>query len=118
VGLRSGAAEAFKLMHTLKATRAQIFWKIRLPASLPYLFSALRVSASLAVIGAIVGEFVGGSDKGLGSMMLQAQAFLYTDTLFVAVVFSTLLGLFLFGFVALVERHILFWHESVSETNR
>ena len=117
VGLRSGAVEALKLMRSLKATPGQIFWKIRLYASLPYLFSALRVSATLAVIGAIVGEFVGGSDKGLGAMMLHAQAFLYTDTLFVGVVFSAILGLLLFGAVALVERRVLFWHESVSTDN-
>jgi NitT/TauT family transport system permease protein len=116
VGLRSGAAEALKLMRSLKASPRQIFWKIRIYACLPYLFSALRVSATLAVIGAIVGEFVGGSDKGLGAMMVQAQAFLYTDTLFVGVVFSAILGLLLFGAVAVVERRVLFWHESVSES--
>ena len=114
VGLRSGAADALKLMHSLKATPRQIFWKIRLYACLPYLFSALRVSATLAVIGAIVGEFVGGSNRGLGAMMLEAQAFLYTDTLFVGVVFSAILGLLLFGAVAFIERRMLFWHESAS----
>jgi len=113
-GLRSGATEALRLMQSLKATRAQTFWKIRLYASLPYLFSALRVSATLAVIGAIVGEFVGGSDNGLGAMMLRAEAFLYTDELFVGVVFSAILGLLLFGAVALIERRVLFWHESIS----
>ncbi len=117
VGLRSGAAEALKLMHSLKATRGQILRKIRLYACLPYLFSALRVSATLAVIGAIVGEFAGGGHKGLGALMLEAQAFLYTDTLFVGVVFSAILGLLLFGTVALIERRVLFWHESVSESN-
>jgi NitT/TauT family transport system permease protein len=113
-GLRSGATEALRLMQSLRATRSQTFWKIRLYASLPYLFSALRVSATLAVIGAIVGEFVGGSDNGLGAMMLRAEAFLYTDELFVGVVFSAILGLLLFGAVALIERRVLFWHESVS----
>lgn len=112
-GLRSGATEALRLMQSLRATRSQTFWKIRLYASLPYLFSALRVSATLAVIGAIVGEFVGGSDNGLGAMMLRAEAFLYTDELFVGVVFSAILGLLLFGAVALIERRVLFWHESV-----
>ncbi len=118
VGLRSGAADALKLMHSLKATPRQIFWKIRLYACLPYLFSALRVSATLAVIGAIVGEFVGGSNRGLGAMMLEAQAFLYTDTLFVGVVFSAILGLLLFGAVAFIERRMLFWHESASAEAR
>ena len=118
VGLRSGAAEALKLMHSLKATPRQIFWKIRLYASLPYLFSALRISATLAVIGAIVGEFVGGSDNGLGTMMLRAETFLYTDELFVGVAFSAILGLLLFGAVALIERRVLFWHESVSAEPR
>lgn len=113
-GLRSGATDALRLMQSLKATRWQVFWKIRLYASLPYLFSALRVSATLAVIGAIVGEFVGGSDWGLGAMMLRAEAFLYTDELFVGVVFSAILGLLLFGSVALIERRVLFWHESVT----
>lgn len=113
-GLRSGATEALRLMQSLKATRSQTFWKIRLYASLPYLFSALRVSATLAVIGAIVGEFVGGSDHGLGAMMLRAEAFLFTDELFVGVVFSAILGLLLFGAVALIERRVLFWHESIS----
>jgi NitT/TauT family transport system permease protein len=113
VGLRSGSADAMKLMQALRATPSQVFWKIRIFASLPYLFSALKVSATLAVIGAIVGEFVGGSDWGLGAMMLRAEAFLYTDELFVGVAFSAILGLILFGGVALIERKVLFWHESV-----
>ena len=114
VGLRSADEDRVNLMRSLAASERQIFWMLRLPNALPFVMAGLDVAMIFALIGAIVGEFVGGSNRGLGAMMLEAQAFLYTDTLFVGVVFSAILGLLLFGAVAFIERRMLFWHESAS----
>ncbi|MBE0635883.1 ABC transporter permease, partial [Candidatus Bipolaricaulota bacterium] len=72
-GLREPTEGAVDLFRSLGATRAQIFWKLRLPASLPTLFSGLKVSATLAVVGATIGEWVG-SHEGVGYLMLQSNA--------------------------------------------
>jgi NitT/TauT family transport system permease protein len=101
-GLREIEPELLYLSRTLKASKWQIFTKIQFPGSLPYLFSGMKVSAVLAVAGAIVGEFIG-SDKGLGYLMLQVQINLDTATMFMAVLMITLVGVILYGAVAFLE---------------
>jgi NitT/TauT family transport system permease protein len=101
-GLREIEPELLYLSQTLKATKWQIFTKIQFPGSLPYLFSGMKVSAVLAVAGAIVGEFIG-SERGLGYLMLQVQINLDTATMFMAVLLITLVGVVLYGAVALLE---------------
>lgn len=109
-GLRSGATEALRLMQSLKATPAQVFWKIRLYASLPYLFSALRVSATLAVIGAIVGEFVG-AQKGLGNLILQYNFALDIAGVFAVLILLSVLGVALHLVMQFVQKRLIFWSE-------
>ena len=70
-GLRDVRSEQLELMRILSATSGEIFFKIRVPNALPYLFSALKIAASTAVIGAIVGEWIG-STKGIGALIIQA----------------------------------------------
>jgi NitT/TauT family transport system permease protein len=90
-------------------------WKLRLPWALPYVFTGLRIAAGLAVIGAIVGEFVGGG--GLGVVVLGAMRQQRTDLVFAAVAYASLLGLALFGVVGSASRMALrHWH--ASEGNR
>ena len=101
-GLREIEPELLYLSQTLKATKWQIFTKIQFPGSLPYLFSGMKVSAVLAVAGAIVGEFIG-SERGLGYLMLQVQINLDTATMFMAVLMITLIGVVLYGAVAFLE---------------
>ncbi len=110
-GLQSADRQMVKLMRSLFATKYQIFTKISLKYSLPYIFAGFRISSTLAVIGAIVGEFVG-ADRGLGFFLVIAQSELDVQKMFVGVALCALLGLSLFLLVVGLERHFLFWHES------
>jgi NitT/TauT family transport system permease protein len=101
-GLSEIEPELLYLARTLRASRWQIFCKIQFPGALPYIFSGMKVSAVLAVAGAVVGEFIG-SDKGLGYLMLQVQVNLDTASMFMAVLLITLIGVLLYGAVALME---------------
>ena len=105
-GLREVEPELLDLVRSLKGSRWQVFSKIQLPGALPYIFSGMKVSAILAVAGAIVGEFLG-SDKGLGYLMLQVQVTLDTPAMFMAVILITLLGMLLYGAVLLLERWLV-----------
>src|SRR5258708_23527009 len=83
-GLKAADAEYRELFQTLGASRAQEFRKLRIPYCLPYLFSALKISSSLAIVGAIVGEFVGAT-QALGYLIMISSAPLETATLFSAI---------------------------------
>ena len=90
------------------ATRAQIFMRVRLPASLPSLFSGLKVGVTLSVVGATIGEWVG-AKRGLGYLMIQSNALLRIDLVFAAILMLSLLGLLLFGLVRIMEERLLRW---------
>lgn len=113
-GLRAADTEFHELFRTLDASPAQEFRKLRLPFSLPYVFSALKISSSLAVVGAIVGEFVGAT-KGLGYLIVLSTAHLDTPTLFTAIFASALAGILLFYAVSLLERVVVFWQRAEVE---
>jgi len=102
-GLREVEPDLLDLVRALKGTRWQIFMKIQFPGALPYIFSAMKVGAILAVAGAIVGEFIA-SSGGLGYLMIQVQTTLDTAAMFMAVILLTLLGISLFALVLLLER--------------
>lgn len=111
VGLRSVSLEMIDLARSMGATRMQIFTQFRLPTSLPYLFSGLKVAATLAVVGAVVGEFVG-ADRGLGYILLVANSNLQTALLFATIVVLTALGLLLFYAIEILEHFMIPWHVS------
>jgi len=102
-GLKEIDPELIDLVRALRASRWQIFTKIQLPGSLPYIFSGMKVSVVLAVAGAIVGEFIA-SEEGLGYLMLQVQVTLDTAAMFMAVILITLVGVVLYAIVLLLER--------------
>jgi NitT/TauT family transport system permease protein len=106
LGLKSAEGDVIELMESVAASKAQIFWKIRLPTALPFFFPALKMAALLSVIGAMVGEFVA-SDKGLGHLMILANVNLETDLLFAALVVVTGIGLVLYGFLGWLEQAVL-----------
>ena len=81
------------------------------PASLPQLLSGLKVAATLAVTGAVVGEFVGGNE-GLGYVILQANGNIDTAMLFAALIIMSLLGIVLFLVIEIAERFLIGWHPS------
>jgi len=114
VGLRSAEEDRVSLMRSLAASPLQIFWMLRVPNALPYIFAGLEIAMIFALIGAIVGEFVG-AEAGLG-MLIQSMNF----SMDVAGQFSVLLilsviGLVLNSLVAVVRRRALFWDPSSRE---
>jgi len=109
-GLRSAEPDLLDLMRSLEATRWQTFTKLELPAAMPMLVSGLKVGATLSVIGAVVGEFVG-ADRGLGFLVKQGQGIYDTPLMFVAVIALVVIAMSLYGLVALVERYLLAWKQ-------
>lgn len=107
-GFRNIDHEAFDLFDSMSASKAQVFFKLRVPSSLPYLFAALRISSTLAVVGAIVGEF-SGADRGLGFFIMISSNRLETVDMFVGILLSSLLGIVFFYTIALLERVIAPW---------
>ncbi len=102
-GLREVEPDLIDLVRALHGSRWQIFTKIQLPGSLPYIFSGMKVAVVLAVAGAIVGEFIA-SEEGLGYLMLQVQVTLDTAAMFMAVLMITLVGVVLYSLVLALER--------------
>lgn len=100
--------ELLHLAGSLSATKAQVFWHIRLPSALPHTFSACKVAVTLAVVGAVIGEFVG-ADRGLGYLILIASSQLQTDLAFVAIFLLAALGMGLFWAVSALERLTVPW---------
>jgi NitT/TauT family transport system permease protein len=113
-GLKAADFEYRELFDTLGASRAQEFRKLRIPYCLPYLFSALKISSSLAVIGAIVGEFVGAT-QGLGYLIIVSSAHLETATLFSAIIAAAFAGIGLFYVIGFAERRLIFWSNGDAE---
>jgi NitT/TauT family transport system permease protein len=113
VGVRAVPTALYDLMISLHATRAQILWKVEVPASLPVFLGGLRIGATLSVIGAIVGELVD-AEAGLG-FLLQLGDFQYdTPMVFVAVFTLIALALALYGAVKLLEVRFLKWQNTPS----
>lgn len=105
-GLDSASANEHELFRVLSATRWEVFWRLRLPRALPMLFSSLRIASATAVIGAIVGEWIG-SDKGLGALIIQATFNYQSDRLYAAIVLSSALSIALFAVVVLIEKRAI-----------
>ncbi len=109
VGLRSMSVEMADLARSMGATRLQVFSRFRLPTSLPYLFSGLKVAATLAIAGTVVGEFVG-ADKGLGYLLLVTNSNMQTSLMFATIVALTIIGLVFYYAVELLEGLLIPWH--------
>jgi NitT/TauT family transport system permease protein len=110
-GLRSVDPGALDFFTSLNASSREIFIKLRVPSSLPYLFAAFRISIPLAVIGAVVGEFFTG-DRGLGAVIIVAHNNLDMPTLFSAVFTLAFMGITLTMLTSYAEKKALFWHDS------
>ena len=104
--IRTVDPDLINLARSFKATRAQIFWKIEFPASLPPLFSGLRIGSTLAIIGVVVGEFVGGN-LGLGFLLVFGAGQANAAAVFVAIVMMTLVGVVTYLMVVFAERRVL-----------
>lgn len=110
-GLAAVDTEALALMKSYSATRWHILAKIRFPNSLGYLFPALKIASSMAVVGAVIGEFTG-STRGIGHLINTASYYLDTPLVFAAIGSISLGGILFFGAVAWLEKKIVFWQQT------
>jgi NitT/TauT family transport system permease protein len=107
-GLESVGAQPMELMHVLSATQWEVFFKLRVPTSLPFLFSALRIAASTATVGAIVGEWIG-SQVGIGALIIQATYNFDSALLYSTVLCGSFFSVAFFQVIRLIERLVVRW---------
>ncbi len=111
IGLRSVPKEVLWLARSMGASQWKTFAKIQFPAALPHIFAGLKVASTLAVVGAVVGEFVA-ADRGLGYQLIVANGLLDVQLSFAVLVTLSLLGIVLYAIVDVAERAALPWHVS------
>jgi NitT/TauT family transport system permease protein len=107
-GFKAVDTERIELMRSLGANAWQTFWKVRLPSALPYIFAGLDMAAVFAVVGAIVGEFVG-AQRGLGTLILSMNSQMDTAGTFSVFIILSLVGVLLHQSLRLIEKRVLFW---------
>jgi NitT/TauT family transport system permease protein len=112
-GLTSVNPESIELMRSYAAGEASTFRRVRIPSSLPFVFTALKVACVLAMIGAVVGDYFGGSTESLGVVILSSVALSHYEIAWAAILVASILGIALYAVVALAERYVLSWHPSV-----
>ncbi len=111
-GLTSVRPQSIELMRSYASGEIQIFRRVRIPNSLPYLFSALKVATVLAMIGAVVGEYFLSSQEALGFQIRNSAALFQFELAWAAIVVASVLGILFYSAVALVERMAMSWHPS------
>jgi NitT/TauT family transport system permease protein len=114
-GLTSVRPESLELMRSYAATQRTVFRRVRIPNSLPYVFSALKIASVLAMIGAVVGDYFGGSTEALGVQIVSAVSLAQYETAWAAILVASFLGILFYGAVALAERLVLGWHPSIRD---
>ena len=112
VGLSQVEADMLDLGRVFNAPKWKIFAKIRIPNALPYILSALKITATAAVVGAIVGEFVA-SQNGLGYVIVTTQSSMNTGVAFAALIWISIVGLVLYGLVVLLAHLWAPWAEGI-----
>ncbi len=113
-GLKSVNPQAMELMRVLSASRREVFFKLRLYNSLPYLFSALKISASTSVIGAIVGEWIG-STYGIGALIIQAMYNFNSAMLYATVIVGSVFSVMFFLAISVAERLTVRWQAPATQ---
>jgi len=113
LGLQSVSPDTIDLAKTLRGSRLKVLLRIKLYCALPHVFAGLKVAMSLALVGAIVGEFVS-SQRGLGYVILTAQGTFDTPRVFAAIAILAVLGVALIALIGMVERFALPWHHASS----
>jgi NitT/TauT family transport system permease protein len=107
-GLRSTSPELLELARSLQSSRLQTFFKVQLPSALPLIFSGAKIAVTLAVIGAVIGEYIG-ANEGLGTLLLSASSQMNSALAWASLVILSLLGMLLYGAVVLAERIFMPW---------
>lgn len=116
-GLAAVDRDMIRLMDSLGATKRQIYCKVYLPASLPFIFAGVKNAAAISAIGAIVGEWVG-AHEGLGPVMIAAIAGFKTTVVFAAILYLAIMAVGLFLLVSLIERLAMPWHFLADERGK
>ena len=109
-GYRSVDPDAVSLLRAMGAGRAQIFYHVKFPAALPFFFSGLRISASYAIVGAVIAEWLGGFE-GLGVYMTRVKKAYAFDRMFAVIILIVIISLLLMAFVDLIRRISMPWME-------
>ena len=112
-GLSALDRQALDLLHTLSASAWQVFWKVRWPSSLPYLFSALKIASTSCVLGAVIAEWIG-ADRGLGYLVVASTFEFKIARLWATIAVSTAIALAGFLLVVLAERLLVPWRDDAS----
>lgn len=107
-GFRSVDSNLLELMHVLSASKREVFVKVRIQSSLPYIFAALKISVTMCVLGAIVGEWIG-ANHGIGYILIQASYVFDTPRLFAAILTASTIAIAGFSIVSLVEKWVIRW---------
>lgn len=110
-GMKSADPDMVSMMRTLGASRWQIFSKLQVPSSLPFMFSGIKIGISVSVIAAVIGEWVGAS-AGLGYLITYSQPLFLTARVFAAIVLLSVMGISLFALASLLERIMLPWYHT------
>jgi NitT/TauT family transport system permease protein len=111
LGFQSIDEDMHRMARAFMGSDWQIFWKIRMPNALPYIFGGMKISITLAIIGVIVSEFVA-SQEGIGYLIKLAGGLLDTPLMMAAIAVLSISGLALYGLIALAERHSIYWQTS------
>jgi NitT/TauT family transport system permease protein len=111
-GLAAAESTDLELLQSYGAGYWQTLWKLRLPAALPFIFNALKINSTLALIGAIVAEFFGTPIVGMGFRISTEVGRMNVDMVWAEIVVAALAGSAFFGVIAFVERAFTFWHPS------
>lgn len=112
-GLAAAGHMERDLMRTYAASWPQTLFKLRLPAAWPFIFNALKINSTLAMIGAIVAEFFGSPSVGMGFRISTEMGRMNTAMVWAEILAAAIAGSLFYGIVALIERRVTFWHPSV-----
>ena len=113
VGLSSSSKLQLDLMHTYSANYWQSLFKLRLPEAMPFIFNALKINSTLALIGAIVAEFFGTPIVGMGFRISTEVGRMNIDMVWAEITVAALAGSIFYGIIAIIEKSITFWHPSM-----
>lgn len=111
IGLKSADPDLLYLVRSMGASRLEVLWKVKLPNGLPSIFAGIKVAATLAPVGAVIGEFVA-SNKGLGYVLIQAVGSMSISLAFAAVVLVSAFGVLIWYVAEVIERRLIPWHAS------
>jgi len=112
-GLTQVEPAALELMRSVAASEGQVLRKVRIPNALPYFFTAMKLATTLALIGAIVGEYFGGASLVLGRIIVQSSSSLRFDVTWAAILFAAVTGIVFYLTVVVIERLVIPWHASM-----